>query len=147
MSNESFWGWSYPNEDDDPWFEGFEEFVTRVGETSFGLLSIASNVIIPPDTVAFSAATGKLTWSGQFEIQILKSGYFLQIDYGPDQTTREIDLVNGDRVYVVLPNTSTANMVGYLAKVNGAVTARNGLLTIGMRKNDKFYANFPTILS
>lgn len=145
MSNESpFLKIPYPNEDDDPWFEGYQETINSVDEFIYGLMATAVNILIPADNIAFNSGTGILSWTGQFQIPIIGSGYFLNIPYGPDQATPQITLNENDRVVVIVPRNSSKNISGYFTKIaGGKIIGQKGLFTLGMRLNNKFYANIP----
>jgi hypothetical protein len=154
MPDTNFLGMTFPDENDDPWFDKIAGFFTQVDAQLYGM--IATNqplmgggvVSLAPQTV--SPPTAILSWTADFEILIPGSGSYLTIPFGPDQANRSIELVDGDRVIVTIPNTSTGAVTAYINKVNGALskTAANlqGLLTIGVYRNGIFYHNLPRTL-
>lgn len=136
----------YPAANEDPFYDGFEAFVTETENKIYGLLSSAANLIIPPAVIGFNPGTGLLTWSDDFLIQILNTGFFLKVQFGPDLATRQILLNEGDRVIVEVPLSSNAEVTGNFSVVSGAFPKKTNVFTLGMRRNNKFYANLPVTI-
>lgn len=146
MAETNNYRWPFPDEDTDPHYDPLAEFFQRIDASVYALNAVAAGVLIPADNIAFSSVTNKLTWDGSFQIPIIGSGFYLTITYGPDGVSREVTLDEGDRVVVTVPITSNSAQTGIFTTLNGAITATDGLFTLGIRKNNKFHANLPTSL-
>jgi hypothetical protein len=137
---------NYPSENSDPFFMEFQQMLLEIEEKIYGLMSSASNILITPPTISYNTGLGLLTWDDDFLIQILNTGFFLRVQFGPDLATRQIALNEGDRVVVEVPLSSSQEVTGNFRAINGVFPKSANLFTLGMRRNNKFYANLPTVL-
>lgn len=141
--NTKFWNFNFPNEDEDPWYDGFVEYGEQNDKAMFGLLSSAAGLIVSPN-ITWNGGTGRLSWDADFLMPILGSGFLLEIKYGPDGVNRWIDLNDGDKVIVTCPVISSANVSANFSKVSGKMNPSIGLFVFGFRHGINFYANLPT---
>jgi len=132
----------YPDEDQDPFYDTFVDFVTDVDIKFYGLLQSVGNIIIPAPSINWDGV-GVLTWTGDFIMPILKTNFQLAVRFGPDGQTRSMTLNDGDKVVIVAPVTSSENIVANFLVVPGAVAYQAGLFVFGMRVGTRFYANLP----
>lgn len=145
----SFFQWFYPDENTDPWFDGFQEFVNDQEATVYGLMSAAlgGNIITGGGAVSFvfNGTTGVLSWTDDFQIPLLSSGFYLNVKYGPDNVTRQMTLHEGDRVVVTVPSVAANNVNANFYVINGKINPDflTGLFTFGIMKGGKFWANTP----
>lgn len=146
MPNTKFWNWTYPEDNEEPYFEKEEGFKTSTDSAVYSILNTASNIIIPPATISWDSMTKVLSWTGQFEIPLMSIGYSLLIPFGPDGLTASVTMNDGDRLYVVVPNTASGNVSTNLKIAVGKVTTEEGVITVGYCKNGNFYANFANVL-
>jgi hypothetical protein len=145
MIDTKYLGWSYPSENDDPYFDIIQGFFDQQDDTVFGLMNTAANIIIPPPTVTWASGTHTLTWDDDFEIPIMSAGFSLKVQYGPDGVTRSATFAEGQRMIVVVPRISSGEVTANFSVVGGGLTAESGLFTVGFCRNSKFYANFPQV--
>jgi hypothetical protein len=145
MPNSNFFGWTFPDDTQDPYFDTIRAFFSQQDESVFALLNSASNIIIPPSAVAWSPSFHQLTWNADFEIPLMKSGFSLKVKFGPDGINRFATINDGQRLIVTVPTTSTGEVTANFAVVDGIVTGRNGLFTVGFCRGLNFYANFPQV--
>ena len=146
-------GMSYPEENEDPHFEKLASFFEQIDQKIYALTAINQPILGGGNYgitwIQQNPWQAKFTWDEDFEIQIPGSGYFLKIPFGPDHASREISLVDGDRVIVNVPFTSTEQVTGYFEVINGKLTRDvvnlEGLYTIGIFRNGKFYHNLPRV--
>jgi hypothetical protein len=154
MADTNFLGMTYPDENQDPYFDVISSFYADIDSRMYGLIAIQQPLLgggfIGFTNQSFNPFVGVLTWTENFEILIPGSGVYLQVPYGPDQSTRSIQLFDGDRVIISVPNTSTGEVTGYINKINGALTKDvvnlQGLYTVGIYRGGVFYSNLPKTL-
>lgn len=144
MPDTRFWKWTYPEDNEEPYFEKEENFKLSVDSATYSLMNTASNIIIPPTSIMW--AGGILSWVGQFEIPLMSIGYSVTVPFGPDNINTSVALSDGDRIYAVIPNTASTNIVVQMKKVSGKVPVEEGIITIGYCKNGNFYGNFAQAL-
>ena len=148
MSSTNLCNIPYPNENDDPYMDGFNSMMTWFDNTNFALLNTVANVLIPPSNLLWDASSGILTWDTDFILPILSSGFQFAIRYGPDAATRMLKLDDGDIVVVTAPFTSASNIVGNFSVIkSGKLAYQQGLFIFGMRYGTRFVANIPQVFT
>jgi hypothetical protein len=145
MLNTTYLGWSYPSDNDDPYFDVIQGFFEQQDDCVFGLMNTACNVIIPADGVTWDRISNTLSWSGSFEIPLMSVGFSLFIPFGPDGQTPKVQVLEGQRLIVTVPRISSGQVTGQFSVATGGLSAQSGLLTVGFCRNSKFYANFPQV--
>jgi|SRR6185295_2567547 len=145
MIDTPYFGWPYPEENDDPYFDEIAAFFVSQDDTVFGLMNTMANIIIPPSGVNWNPLSMTLTWNADFEIPLMATGFSLFVKYGPDQANRTAVLGDGGRLIVVVPRTSTGNVTANFSVVHGVVPIQTGLFTVGFCRGTHFYANFPQV--
>jgi hypothetical protein len=140
-----FLKWNFPDENQDPFFDLISAFYAQQDAAVFSLLNTAANIVIPPSIVSWDQNTGTLTWNSDFEVPLMKSGFSLFVKFGPDAINRQAVMNDGDRLVVVAPNESGGTVNANFAVVSGAVAIQQGLFTVGFRRGNRFYGNFPQV--
>ena len=146
MPNTNFFGFQFPDENEDPHYEKLASFFAQLDQGLFSsvVVGAGSNIIMNQGTVDFnmiSLTVGRLTWTEDFEIPIMGSGFYCKGKYGPDGVNRQIDLVAGDRVVMDVPLSSIGDINVNLRKINGKVPAQLGLYTVGFMRGQQFFSN------
>lgn len=137
--------WEFPEENDDPYYEKIHTFFDQIDQATFALQNSASNVICPPSSVSWNGLAHTLTWNDDFIIPLMKSGFYLKVQYGPDGVSRSATFVPGQRLVVVIPVTSSGELTANFQVVNSKVAIEHGLFTVGFCYGNRFYANFPQV--
>lgn len=137
----------FPSETEDPWYGGFVSFTDDLDAKHSALLNTANNVIIPPPSVLWNSSMGQLTWSDDFIVPILSSGFSFKVRFGPDNATRSMLLADGDKVIITVPYTSSNDVVANFAVTSSKVAYQNGLYVFGMRYGTRFIANLPQVFT
>ena len=146
MDTTTFNQWVIPDENKDPWYVDFVELIGGIDAGVYALQNTAGNVIIPLGTISWDGSYKRLSWTDDFLIPIIKSGFFLRVKFGPDGVNRYIDLNEGDRVYISVPTTSATEVTGLLQKTSGGMFGDQTIMTFGYLYGNKFYANLPTVI-
>jgi len=133
----------YPSEKEDPFFDSFESMVKDIDSKIYGLLSSACNVVIAPNIV-WNASSSLLTWDDDFVVQILSTNRKLLVRYGPDTLSRSATVNDGDKLIIVVPNSSDVNVVANLQIVPANIPWQTGLFILGMRYVNGLYMNIST---
>jgi hypothetical protein len=144
MPNTRWFGWTYADDNEEPYFEKEENFKVAQDSSLFATYNTALNVVIPPSSVTWSGV--RLQWNADFEIPLIAIGYSAYIQFAPDGVSRYVDLNDGDRLYCVVPNTASTNLFLNFKVASGAVTERDGFMTIGFRRGARFCANWSTVM-
>jgi hypothetical protein len=151
MAETTYFDMTYPDENEDPYFDSISSFFTQLDQNLFAFQAIGqpilgggavicTNLTVPPNPY-----TAQLTWSQPFEFIIPGSGFSFYIPYGPDNATASILLEDGDRIIVAVPYISSQNITGFFKKINGATVTQpqQGLFTLGVYRAGMFYSNIP----
>lgn len=145
MSSTNYLNWEFPDENEDPYYEKISEFYTNIDDATFGLINTACNIVIPAPTISWVAGTRTLSWTGDFEIPLMKLGFSLKVQFGPDGINKSVSFLDGERLIVVVPRSSGGNVVANFQKVSGNFAISHGLFTVGFCRGSAFYANFPQV--
>lgn len=137
--------WDFPEDGEDPYIDRIEEFYKSIDSTVFSLHNTFGNVIIPPASTAWNGVSKIFSWSDDFEVPVMGIGFSLLIRFGPDNLTRQAQMIDGSRLVAVVPNSLAQNTVVNFQVVNSNLSIQNGLLTVGFCRGNRFYANFPTV--
>lgn len=130
---------SYPSEYQDPFWETWTAFVSKIDEQIY-MNKVMNNFILSGGgTIAFSSSTGVLSWTQDFVIPYLEYGYKILIKYGPDGAARQATLSDGEALIIEIPFAITQD-----AEVNAQVTnqlapAGYDKWVVGYRKGSNFY--------
>jgi len=89
-------GWPYPAREDDPWYDGFEDFVQADDASGFAHREDRNLFITGGGTLSWDAGTGVLTWTEAIQLVSPTTGFLLGI--AADSVTIE----NGEVLYAVL---------------------------------------------
>lgn len=143
LTQTPYFKWQIPDENEDPHFDKLVTLFQNIDDAVFGLINTAGNVCIPAAGLAWNPFTFVLSWTGQFEIPLVATGFSLLIPFGPDGVTKQITLADGDRVIATVPRTAGAHVTANLSKVSAPPTLAAGLFTIGYCRGTNFYGNFP----
>lgn len=144
MPNTTFFGWSYPNDNDEPYFESEELFKQAQDITVYSLMNTANNVVIPPASIMWTPNI--LSWSGSFEIPVMSNGYSAYVQFAPDGVSQSVALNDGDRIYVIVPTTLSTSTQLEMKIINGKVPTTNGVVTLGFCRGTSFYKKWATEL-
>lgn len=145
MSDTQFFKWTFPDENEDPHYEKLSNFFQLQENGIFGLLNTVGNIIIPPAGLSWNSGTKTLSWSGYFEIPLLASGFSLQVPYGPDGVNSSVSFLDGERLIVTVPFTSTGVVTANFAKSSGVQILSSNLFIVGFCRGSNFYGNFPQV--
>lgn len=89
-------GWPYPAREDDPWYDGFEDFVQADDASGFAHREDRNLFITGGGTLSWDAGTGVLTWTEAIQLVSPTTGFLLSI--AADSVTIE----NGEVLYATL---------------------------------------------
>lgn len=146
MPDTTYLKMTYPEENKDPHYDDLVALYGAIDERIYGLLNTTGNIIVPADGLSWNPGTKTLSWTGEFEIVIVKSGFSLKIPFGPDGINKSVTFLDGERLIVTVPSTSGGEVTANLAKISGAINTINpGLLILGFCRGTSFYANFPQV--
>ena len=145
MSKTRFLEWEFPSENEDPYFEKISELYSKIDDATFGVINTACNLIIPAPSITWVGGTKTLTWTGDFEVPLMRLGFSLKVQYGPDGVNKSVQFLDGERLIIVVPRTSGSNVTANFQKVSGNFAISHGLFTVGFCRGSAFYANFPQV--
>lgn len=146
MEITTFMNWPIPDENKDPWYKDFVDLVKEFDSSVGALLNTAGNLIIPLGTVTWNASFKEVTWTDDFLIPIVQSGFYLRIKYGPDLATRKIFIDNGERLIIRVPTTSAQELEGFIDKVSGSQVLDPTIFTLGFIHSNKLFIKLPTVI-
>jgi len=104
VPNTSKMQWSYPGQDDDPWYEKFRQMV--VGQDSSGYANREDRQIIMGGggDVTFDSSSGALTWSAALDFYSLISGFKVSV------AATTVVIADGEVIYLNLTRAPTQNL-------------------------------------
>lgn len=145
MRETPFFGWTYPDENEDPYDDNITSFYAQQEDTVFGLMNTAANLIIPPSTISWNPFTLTLTWNADFEFPLMSVAFSFFVQYGPDGLNRTATFIDGSRLVCTVPRTASQNLYGNFSVITSTPVLTSGLFTVGFCRGNKFYANFPQV--
>lgn len=122
--------WPFPNEDADPWFEAFRNFVNAVDASFFVTREDKSFILFGGGTVTFDATSGDLTWGSVLEAVSATSGlrWFIPSSGSGDTVT----LQDGEFLFVELTrNPQTPQSIA--PKVGSKINPNDNAIVLAQR--------------
>lgn len=104
-----FNGWGYPEYKEKPYYETFKKFVGDVDVDVYYLKTASNTFLCGGGSLSWNGPLGVLSWTADFSIPIIMSGYVVQVKFGPDNVNRAISIVPGGFAYIQLPTVITDN--------------------------------------
>lgn len=124
--------WPFPGRDDDPWFDGFVDFVRALDATGFAHREDRNLILAGGGTLTWDASGSGLTWSEDFLVFSPTTGFFTRLvadSLAPD---------DGQviRAEIVRAPGSNRNVS---AEVAGIALNTNDSMLLGIRIGDNFF--------
>ena len=129
----------YPEEYEDPFWDNFEQLVSDVDKAIFMNKVKGSLFIGGGGSLAFSSTSGILSWSDNFVIPILTSGFKIDVQFGTDGATRQVGLLDGQALVVEIPFAMSANVTRNFSVVSQLQQTSHTQWVAAVRIGDKVY--------
>jgi hypothetical protein len=126
--------WSYPNEDQDPWWVAYSGQVEQQDASVYALRETLNVVIMNGGTFTFSAAGNSLDWTETIDVLAAPTGRLWQVPAGG------VTLNEGEMVYMTVPRSPVEN-VG-ISIASGSVlpdVLRDDRIVLAVRRNNRCY--------
>lgn len=141
MAKTLFNEYSFPDEDQDPYFKTLSSF--------FGQLDVAiwnnrmrSNLILAGGgSISFNSTTSLLTWSDDFGLKHLYSGFLNEFRFGPDNLTREASILEGQVLYGQIPSQVSQGQVKNLLVADQLPSGDNNFVLAWRYNNSVYFQN------
>lgn len=138
--------YTYPREDEDPFFESIVATFNQVDVGIYQAKNLIQSFLCGGGTVAWNSGTQVLTWTDDFKIPIVMSGFVLNLKYGPDNANRSVLLQNGEFMYVQVPTMLTANVTKNMSK-GTQLSYIDGLFVVAYNCQNILYLRNGSILT
>ena len=126
--------WSYPNEDQDPWWVAYDAQVQQQDASTYALRETLNAVIMNGGTFTFSPAGNSLDWTSIIDVLAAPTGRLWQVPAGG------VTLNEGEMVYVTVPRSPVEN-VG-VSVASGSVlpdVLRDDRIVLAIRRDNRCY--------
>ena len=126
--------WTFPNEDQDPWWVAYAGQVQQQDASVYALRETLNVVIMNGGTFTFSAAGNSLDWTSILDVLAAPTGRLWQVPAGG------VTLNEGDMVYLTVPRSPVEN-VG-ISIASGSVlpdVLRDDRIVLAVRRGDRCY--------
>jgi len=118
--------WSYPGQNQDPWYDSFESMVLGIDASSYASREDRSLIFTGGGTFSFTASSGVLAWSAPIDIFSAVSGSKISIAAG------SATLTDGQVLYVNVTRAPSGN-VSASAQVAGSVPNTDNAYILAVR--------------
>lgn len=132
MPNSPRMSWPYPSENQNPWFDPFEDFVTALDSSVYASREDRGIVLTEGGTISWNAGTSTLSWSAAVKIISPISGYMLQI------SAQSVTIDDGQVLYAPLVRAPLASQTLAVA-VAAQVPSDDVSLLLAVRLGTKIY--------
>ena len=126
--------WSYPNEDQDPWWVAYDAQIQQQDSSTYALRETLNAVIMNGGTFTFSPAGNSLDWTSIIDVLAAPTGRLWQVPAGG------VTLNEGDMVYLTVPRSPVEN-VG-VSVASGSVlpdVLRDDRIVLAVRRDNRCY--------
>jgi hypothetical protein len=126
--------WSFPNEDQDPWWVAYAGQVQQQDASVYALRETLNVVIMNGGTFTFSASGNSLDWTSIIDVLAAPTGRLWQVPAGG------VTLNEGDMVYLTVPRSPVEN-VG-ISIASGSVlpdVLRDDRIVLAVRRGNRCY--------
>lgn len=148
MATTNNYGLTFPEENTDPWFDGFTYFANQIGDSLYGLNTLNQPLLgggtLSLQTLSQNPYQGKLSWTEDFEFLIPTSQFLMTIPFGPDQATRQLIMNDLDRVIISspIPLSSASSLTSFLTTSQAPLSNLKQNLVLGVYRKGIFYSNY-----
>lgn len=130
--------YSYPNEDQDPFYDAIRNF-WNAQDVSIWNNKLRSNFIMAGGgTLTWDVGSSLLSWTENFALKHLVSGFLIEYVYGTDGINREINIEDNQIVYGKFSSAITAAQTKNLF-VADSLDKNDDYFVLCWRYNDKLY--------
>jgi hypothetical protein len=119
--------WTYPTREDDPWWDGFQDFVNATDGSAFAGREDRSIIWSGGGTLSWTLSSGTLSWTDTINIYSPMSAKLLQIAAGSIA-----GLADGEVVYVDLTRLALVNTAKTLHKAT-ALPSTDDAMAVAVR--------------
>jgi hypothetical protein len=126
--------WSYPDEDQDPWWVAYDSQVQQQDASTYALRETLNAVIMNGGTFTFSPAGNSLDWTSIIDVLAAPTGRLWQVPAGG------VTLNEGEMVYITVPRSPVEN-VG-VSVASGSVlpdVLRDDRIVLAIRRDNRCY--------
>jgi hypothetical protein len=109
MPNTILLGHTYPNENQDPYYESQVGFFNQNDVTMWNNRLRTWMILAGGGSYTWNPVTGSLLWTSNFAIKNANSGFIVEYVYGTDGLTREAVINEGQMLYGEFGSQITAN--------------------------------------
>lgn len=116
---------AYPGENSNPFWEQWRGLMNQI-DAELHLRQLMSNMI--PDgggTITFNSGSNLMTWTADFVVPLFHWGFSLNLVFGPDDSTRNANIQNGQALIVTVPSSLNANRDLNMTVVSQLTTTAN----------------------
>ena len=133
--------WSYPNENQDPWWPAYQAQINAQDASVYSLREDKNAVLMGGGTFTFDATGSTLDWSDTIELLAAPTGRLWQAPAGV------VSMTEGSILFVTLPRAPIQN-TGISIGVTNALpdVLMDDRLVIGVRRNDRVYFRNGSVL-
>lgn len=135
-----FLGIKYPEDGCDPYYKHFEEMILQHMEPIAFFQKMFQNVILGGGgTVVWDGGTGLLTWTADFTLLVPHWGFKTSIVFGPDNTTRAMNLQDAQVAWIRHPMSMNGNVTKNFLSGSQLDKTRHDELVLAARIGSKLW--------
>lgn len=132
MPNSNRMQWPYPSENQQPWFDAFEDFVSAQDASAYASREDRQSILTEGGTISWTVGTSTLEWSANLSVTSPISGFLQNVE----ASSLVIDA--GEVVYVTLTRAPTNNQ-SLTPVVASQVPSTDSAFVLAVRVGDKVY--------
>lgn len=130
--------WPIPEFDKDPYYDEFSGLMNQVDLSVYHVKNASNLFFIGGGVVTWSAGLQILSWTEDFVLPLMMSGFEVLVPYGPDGINRAVGITSGSFVYIELPTLITSNQTVKM-KSASVWSGKDGVIVLAYNKNNILY--------
>lgn len=136
---------TYPSENQDPFYSTIKSFFDQNDLTMFSNKIRSNFILAGGGTLTWDYSTGLFSWTSDFALKHLFTGFLVKYVYGDDGINREINLQDGDILYGLFPSSLSANRNYNLVSAT-SIPKTDNVFVLGWRYENNLYLQNGLIL-
>lgn len=135
----------YPDENQDPFYKTISSFFD-LQDVAIWNSKLRSNFILAGGgTLTWNPSGDLFSWTSDFAIKHLISGFLIEFEFGPDGANREATVIDGQIIYATFASLVTANQKLNLS-VSDKISKSDSNFVLGWRYGNGLYLQNGIIL-
>lgn len=136
---------TYPNENQDPHYTTLVNFYNQNDLIMWNNKLRSNFILAGGGTLTWDAGNNLLSWTADFAIKHITTGFVVQYRYGTDLTNRELTVTEGQLIYGEFPSSLSENQVRHLLNAD-SLDKEDNYYVLAWRWGNQLYFNNGIVL-